>query len=189
MMPENFILYLQSKSDGKYVLILLIVYLIFPLLIFPLSGDYQQQQSGTTAPPLDLAFGFSPGEAFNRVEAYGNTGRKLYAISAMTIDVAYPVIYSIFFSILIIFLLKKTGLQTINLTNLAFLPFCAALSDLFENAGIVGLLSSYPDKYKVLAIFTSGANILKWSFVMVVVLIIFILLLIWLYNTLIKSFS
>jgi hypothetical protein len=188
-MVKNFILFLQSKARGKHVLIFLIVYLIFPILIFPLSGEYQQNQSGSTAPPLDLAFGFSPGEAFNRIEAYGKTGRKLYAISAMTIDVAYPVIYSIFFSILILFLLKKTGLQTINLMNLALFPFCAALSDLFENAGIVGLLSSYPDKFKALAIFTSGANILKWSFVMVVVLIIFMLLFIWLYNALKKSFS
>ncbi len=159
------------------------IYAVFPLLLFPLSGKLQREQSGNSTPPLDLEFAFSPQKAYESVESYGETGRKLYAISALTIDIAYPIIYSTFFAFLILYLLNKAYLYNTKLKKIALLPFGAAIADFFENSGIATMLLAYPARSDTVALFTSLANTLKWALVTATILTILTFLTIWLYNS------
>jgi len=186
-MPTKFLLLLNSNANGKRILILLIIYAIFPLLLFPLSNKLQHEHSGSSAPPLDLEFAFSPQKAYEYVESYGETGRKLYAISALTIDIAYPIIYSTLFALIILFFLKRTYQSNTKLKKIALMPFAAAGADFFENSGIAIMLLTYPSSSHTLSLLTSVANTLKWLLVAATILSIFTLLLIWLYNFLFKN--
>jgi hypothetical protein len=99
---------------------------------------------------------------FNKVAAYGEQGRSVYRIFALTADIAYPIIYSIFLGLAITFLFRRifpleSGLQKLNL-----LPFAALVFDVLENLGIVALLSTYPQKFTWLAVITSLINFIKW---------------------------
>lgn len=161
---------------------LLIVYAIFPLLLFPLSDKLQHEHTGITAPPLDLEFAFSPQKAYESVESYGETGRILYAISAMTIDIAYPVVYSSLFALIILYLLNRTNQYNEKLKKIALIPFAAAGADFFENSGIATMLLTYPSRSDTLALFTSVANTSKWLLVISTILGILVLILILLYR-------
>ncbi len=182
-MLTKYIHYLRSKVNGKTVGLVFIVYLVFPLLIFPLSEKLQHHYSGRSVRPLDLEFGFSPKSAFNRVKEYGERGRKLYAISALTVDIAYPVVYSTFLAMLIIFFQKKSHTENKYPFQPAYLPFVAASFDFLENIGIVILLLSYPSKWRRAALFTSAANMIKWSSVALTILFIAIIAFIWLFKS------
>lgn len=179
-MVKRYIHFLHSKSNGKIILWLLIVYLLFPLAIFPLSGRLQQEYAGNSTPPLDLEFGFTAEQAFNRVEQYGKNGRFIYAISALTADVAYPAVYSAFLALLIIYFGNQSGLDKRWQDLMARLPLAAAIADLFENAGIVALLVSYPARNPWLAGFTSLANMTKWILITGTLLVIVLILIKWL---------
>ncbi len=182
-MLKTYIHFLRQKTNGKVCLLFLFLYLIFPVLIFPLSGKLQQKYSGNATPPLDLEFGFSPEYAFNRVEEYGAPGRKIYAISAMTADIAYPVIYSTFLALLILYLGGKSGLGNNRQDRAAYFPFAAAIADILENGGIVTMLCTFPAKYNTLAVFTSAMNMIKWILIIISILIIVLILVRWIFNS------
>jgi hypothetical protein len=188
-MLTKYIDFLRSKTSGKTAGLFFIVYLIFPLLIFPLSEKFQHQYSGRSVRPLDLEFGFTSQTAFSRVEKFGNMGRKLYALSAMTVDIAYPVVYSTFFTLLILYLLKRIHIEKKYILFAASLPFAAAFFDLLENLGITTLLLGYPSKWKAVAIFTSVANMVKWSFVTVTLFTVAVLFFIRMLKSIRKTYN
>jgi len=139
---------------------LIALYLLFVLLLFPVLGG-----EGMAA-PLDLMFSYSPEQAYAKIESYGPEVRHSYAISAMTLDVAYPLTYSLMFSVWLSLLLKgRIGLACV----LCMLPFVVLVFDLLENAGIVIMLLLFPEQLEILAIATSLATSLKWIFAVTVI--------------------
>jgi len=154
--------WLNRISRPSVLAVLIVLYLVFVLLLFPaLSG-------GTGAVPLDLLFSYSPGQAYERIESYGADVRHSYAISAMTLDVAYPLTYSLLFSVWLTLLLKSDSRLA---CGTRMLPFVILILDLLENSGIVVMLVSYPQRLDTLATATSLATSLKWVFAVTVIVV------------------
>jgi len=141
---------------------LLGLYLVFVLILFPALGG----ESG--AAPLDLMFSYSPGQAYDLIESYGPGVRHSYAISAMTLDVAYPLTYSLLFSVWLTLLLKSDSRRV---CVIRMLPFVILVFDQLENSGIVVMLLSFPQRLDVLATATSLATSLKWVFALTVIVL------------------
>jgi len=133
--------------------VLIGLYLVFVLVLFPALGG----ESG--AAPLDLMFSYSPGQAYDLIESYDPDVRHSYAISAMTLDVAYPLTYSLLFSVWLTLLLKSNSRRA---CVIRMLPFVILIFDLLENSGIVMMLVSYPQRLDMLATATSLVTSLKW---------------------------
>ena len=83
----------------------------------------------------------------------------------MTIDVIYPVVYTLIMSISLFVLFSKNE-------KLAWLPYLLFISDLFENEGIITLLYSNPKELNNLAIVTRIFSTVKWILAVLIVLIL-----------------
>jgi len=154
--------WLSGISRLPVLLVLICLYLVFVLVLFPaLGGD-------SDVAPLDLMFSYSPEQAYKLIEAYGPQVRHDYIISALTLDVAYPLTYSFMFAVWLTLLLKTGSRMT---CAIRMLPFAVLLLDLLENSGIVVMLINYPQRLDMLATATSIATSLKWIFASVVIIL------------------
>jgi len=120
--------------------------------------------------PLDLKFSYSPETAYEIIEAYGEEGRVSYARGAMTVDVAYPIVYTLMFMVWITLALRSANMNLTRRCFLSMLPLSVFVLDLIENTGIVAMLKLYPEKHETLAMATSFATSAKWSAAAVVIL-------------------
>ena len=145
--------WLNRISRPPVLVVLIVLYLVFVLLLFPALGG------GSGAVPLDLMFSYSPGQAYSMIDAYGPQVRHSYAISAMTLDVAYPLTYSLLFSVWLTLLLKSNSRVA---CTIRMLPFVILIFDLLENSGIVMMLVSYPQRMDALTTVTSLFTSFKW---------------------------
>jgi len=154
--------WLNKISRPSVLVLLIVLYLVFVLLLFPALS------SGSGAAPLDLMFSYSPTQAYDLIESYGPDVRHSYAISAMTLDVAYPLTYSLLFSVWLTLLLKSNGRMA---CVIRMLPFVILIFDLLENSGVVVMLIRYPQRLDTLATATSLATSLKWVFAVTVIVV------------------
>ncbi len=153
--------FIQKTATWKNILILMGIMLLFQFLFFPalLPG-------GEHAVLLDSELGYRANEAYEVIGHYSDSMRRTYILNEVTLDLVFPVIYTLLFSFLIFFLFK-------NIT-LAFFPFIQLLFDYLENTGIVIILSAWPNKLMWLATATSVFSMIKWVLAGITILIILV---------------
>jgi hypothetical protein len=135
----------------------------------PYMGKQLQEAVGPdgTQQPLDLHIPtYSVETAHKAVAGYGEAGRALYAQIQGTADVAYPIVYSIAFALLLSFLWKRAAPAAKWTYWLPLLPIVGALFDLTENFFIVQLLKQYPQQPDSIAQIARAATFCKWLFVL-----------------------
>ncbi|MFZ5809521.1 MAG: hypothetical protein ACOY16_09610 [Chloroflexota bacterium] len=152
---------LRQYATGWLVLVLFALTLSFEGLIFP-ALDKLITSAG--ASPLDLLFFYTPQQAYERIAAYGETGRAAYRITELTADVLYPTVYSLFLGLLISWLFRRGFESQASIQRLNVTPLGAWLFDLLENLGIVTMLTIYPDTPAWLAWLTAVFTMTKWCF-------------------------
>lgn len=163
MMQKSLNNWFVKNAKGWLILVFMVLFLLFSLVVMPFGKSWL----GGNPPDvgsIDLTFGASPASLFNKVEAYGTQGRYVYRIFALTADIVYPIIYSIFLGLAITFLLRRTLPLVNHLQKLNLLPFAALFFDVLENLGIAALLSTFPQQITWLALFTIIVNFIKWVF-------------------------
>ncbi len=148
--------FLGFLSRPLTVIVLLILYLIFLLAIFPALG-----KDTAAAQPIDLAFHYTVEEVYGWIERYGETGRRAYMVGELTVDLIYPLVYTCLFAGLIGFFTRFPDGGKYRW--LAISPALIWLFDLFENIGIVTMLYSYPDQLHGVARVTSWFTTIKWT--------------------------
>lgn len=167
--------FLYKKADLKHLFFSGAVFTIFNILIFPFlqrridpSGEH---------PMLDLLFGYSQEEAYYILDAIGEEGRSAYFFTTSIADMLYPIVYSLFLSIIIILILKKMMIADGLLSYLAFSPFLIMIFDFIENSAIIIMLSSFPQLTEWAVMTGSYAGMAKWvSTAAVLVIIVFLLI-------------
>jgi hypothetical protein len=82
----------------------------------------------------------------------------------LTVDVLYPLAYTLFYSLLTTFLLQRAFAAQHWAQRLNALPFGALAGDFLENIGIVILLSIHPAQPWGLGFYLQIVNGLKWLF-------------------------
>jgi hypothetical protein len=92
-------------------------------------------------------------------------GREFYAWTEITVDMIFPIIYSFFFSLLIIYIFQNCSIKSPQF--LAILPFIAMLFDYGENVLIAFMLFDYPRQYPALASIASLFTKLKWGLLVI----------------------
>ena len=89
-----------KNVSGKKVLILFVIYLIFAAVIFPALPH-------SNAGIPDIKYYYSAEDIYQIIANYTPAERRNYALSSMTVDVLYPLVYSLFLTALSIFLIGK----------------------------------------------------------------------------------
>lgn len=151
--------FLEKYAGIKTIAVLAAIFLSFNLFVFPKVLPVHKE-------PLDLQLSYSAEKAYVLISSYDDALRHTYMIAEMSLDVIYPVVYSLLFSFIIWLLYKNE--------QLAKVPFLILIADLIENTGIVLLLKNYPKQLPELATITGVFTSLKWGLVMISVLILLV---------------
>ncbi len=155
---------LKKYANGWLVLVLLAGLLYFNAVILPNQQAKIQADSGNT-PPIDLQFFYTPDKVYSMVASYGDEGRASYRLFELTGDIIYPIIYTLFLTLAMTWLFERGFSSTSEMHKYNAAPFGAWLFDLFENLGIVAMLSVYPSTPALLAWVSAIFTLVKWLFV------------------------
>jgi hypothetical protein len=132
-------------------------------LVLPMVQGLLEKDSAGTG-PIDLLFFYTPATAYRMINKYGPFGRGYYRSIELTVDILYPIVYTLFFALLVSWLFQRgfppgSRVQQLNVWFLG-----GWLFDLLENLGIAGMLTLFPAAPAWLAWLTAGFTFIKWIF-------------------------
>lgn len=136
---------LQRTSNWKYILPLFILFCGVSFFIFPKYQSQLAEMAGEEVKPLDIRFSYTVDEVINDFEKLGVEGRDLYKFIVGRIDMVYPIIYGLFFILVLAYLLKKVTNPDSKFILIALLPLLGMLFDYLENFNTLSLLNNYPN--------------------------------------------
>ena len=162
---------LYTKANLINVLLVLGIFLVFNAFILPTAEQHIKAHSGGVG-VLDLQIGYSPNKAYSMVAAYGEQGRQLYAMVEIIADTFYPIVYTLFFCLLISVIYQKTTKANTTFRLINLLPLASMGFDYLENSCILTMLLTYPARYNWVAQIGSLFTLLKWGSLVLVFLIV-----------------
>jgi hypothetical protein len=158
---DRFAAMLTRWATRRNVLLLVALQLIMNAALLPLSAARLSILSGGVG-PLDSRFGYTAAQAYAALNAYGPAGREFDLRSEVTLNLVYPIIYSLFFSLATLYFLQRAAPARAALARLALLPFAALVADYLENAGLALLLVTFPAQLPAVAAATGLLTTAKW---------------------------
>jgi len=123
-------------ADGRIILILLFLFFLVNIVVVP--WIYPTFQT------LDTLPSYTPQKAYELISSYGAGGRQSYAIIEATLDLAYPLITALLFSLAILYTFKRAFPGSTWAPYVSLAPFAVMLADYLENASVVTMLLNYP---------------------------------------------
>ena len=154
----------HAWTSGWRVIILLIAEGLMMGYVMPLASALMALAANASVMPLDLMFFYTPDSAFAMIDKYGEAGRVLYMKIELTADIIYPIIYTLFYGMLLSWLMQRAFKPDSKMRKYNVMPVGAWLFDLLENVGIISMLTMYPTKPALLAWLTMIFGSLKWLF-------------------------
>ena len=152
---------LQKVATGRVVLLLFIITMIVYLIIL----FYSIPAVIVQAPEMKLfdmsPSGYNPSYAEKLLKAIGPVGREAYMKRQLPIDFIYPGLFSVTYTLMIVWLFGKRIDENSRVFFLAFIPAAAGLFDYFENIGIILMLKSFPKINPFLVYISSTFSVLK----------------------------
>lgn len=130
-------------ANGRNVIILLVVFLVFNFWIVP--AFYPKFQT------LDTLTSYTPEKAYELISSYGDAGRRQYALAEVSIDLVYPLTTALLFSLAILYTFKKAFPKHAAWQNVALVPLGILAADYLENICILVMLYNYPNKLPLIA--------------------------------------
>ncbi|MCB9080619.1 MAG: hypothetical protein H6555_02800 [Lewinellaceae bacterium] len=169
MARSNFFIRLLNRLP-KYALWLTGAWVIITnTILFPFFGAKMDPAGQQT--PLDLQVGFSKAVAEETLAAYGAQGREVYFLTELTVDLIYPIMYAVFFGLLLLRAAKRAQVAPTGFAyQLIALPFVAALGDFIENAALVTMVQQFPILGNTAVLVANAGQLLKWAAIIVSVL-------------------
>jgi len=154
---------LKKYANGWLVLIFLAGEIFFNAVILP-GQQAKLESTPGAAGPIDLQFFYTPEKVYGMVASYGDEIRASYRTFELTGDIAYPIVYTLFFALAITWLFRRGFPASSNMHKYNVVPFGAWLFDLFENLCIVTMLSIHPSTPAALAWISTIFTMVKWLF-------------------------
>lgn len=163
---EVVIRFMQKYSTGWVVLYLFLL----TMAVYLTMLSYSIPAVTAFAPKLpifDLSpFGYSFNYANELLDTLGAEGRNLYLSTQIPLDFIYPGLFSITYSLLLVWLFGKTFNEKSKIYNLALVPLLAGVFDYLENVFIIKMINSFPDLQVTTVKVASTFTLLKSSFTM-----------------------
>lgn len=123
--------------------------LLLVALFFLIAGvfEFRAKELGYGNPGLDGRWrGYSPEDARKFFDDIGKDGRKLYAGTELTVDIAFPLVYGSLFSALVILFYGQQRAK-----YMVLVPLLAAAFDLAENVTLAIMASTFKGEASGLA--------------------------------------
>ena len=134
----------------------------FPGNLSMLSGDMPLSRIP------DVHLRYKPDEIYDFLTRIGSDGREAFRLMHLTVDLSFPFIYTLFFFLLIKFLLLRSDRSD---KWLPIIPVLAGFFDLSENLILNYLTGQYPTYYPNLTAFVELITIIKFTLIITSILI------------------
>jgi hypothetical protein len=170
---------IKNNIQGWKVLILFIVtnlvYAYMLIISIPKTMTYSNGMKLLDMMPT----GYDAEYVSTLFSTLGEKGREVYLYNQIPIDMIYPLLFGISFSLLMAFFLNKLNKLDTSLIYLSLLPLIAGVCDYMENIGIIILLKSFPDlpgiSVKITNIFSLGKSTLTTLYFISLLIILIVL--------------
>jgi len=152
---------LEKNTSGKKVLSLFIltniVYLFMLMVTIPKTMKFSNGMK-----LLDmLPTGYNQDYVNELFKTLGENGREIYLTNQIPVDMIYPLLFTLTYSLLLAYFLKKIDKLKPPFTYLCLLPIIAGIADYLENFGIIAMLNNYPDLTETTVNATNTFSIIK----------------------------
>jgi len=172
---------LSKNIKGKKVLSLFIITnLVYLIMIFITIPKVMKYSNGNKILDM-LPFGYSYAYVMQLFNELGIEGRNVYLNYQIPVDMIYPLLFGISYSLILAYFLQKINKLKTPYLILCLFPLIAASFDYFENLGIVLIILKFPNITKTTVILNSIFTIIKstatsiYFISLILVLIIFAL--------------
>ncbi len=171
--------FLEKNISGKKILSLFIltnvVYLFMLFVTIPKTMRFSNEMK-----LLDmLPTGYNRDYVNELFRTLGEHGREIYLTNQIPVDMIYPLLFGLTYSLLLAYFLKKLNKLKSPFTYLCLLPIIAGIADYLENIGIITMLNSYPDLTEITVNATNTFSVIKstsTSIFFIALIVIFIIL-------------
>ena len=176
--PRGILERLRRWATWRNILILWACLVVFNLgVIGPAYSKITVFSEGVDA--LDFLIAYRPEKAYEMIASYGEQGRRYYATIALTLDTVFPLLSALAFGLTLVRVIGQAFSRKDVLHRALFVPVGAMAGDFLENAGIVTMLLSYPERLRAVALLTSSFSTVKWTAVAAESLLVVIGLVAW----------
>lgn len=121
---------------------------------------------------LDMAFTYTPEQAYAMLAALGEAGRAFYLTSIVPLDLVFPAAYTVFYAVTISWLLSRWLQAESPWMRSNVVPLVAGAADYCENAGVIAMLLAYPAELYGVATFTAVMSPVKFTFIALSMLLV-----------------
>lgn len=174
---------LQRTATPRHLFALLVVFVgLNSILMFsPYSPITTLQNDAGNVQLLDMAFNYTPDNAYQILTAYGENGRNYYLSVFLRIDLFAPVLVALFLAMATSVVFQHAFAPDHPVQKLSLLPFAAMMADYLENIGIFFLIMMFPARLDWLAVLTNYFTVAKFmlTFGILILLLISVVKLIW----------
>jgi hypothetical protein len=160
-----------NKINGIYVLVAFILMILFFVLVFPFTNQLFEENANTRLIPDMLIF-YSPTNLEELALIYGESGRDYYILTKYTLDIVWPLCYTLSLAVILMYLFKSAKKFYFSL----FLPIAVFAFDMLENITLSIVFSKYPTMIPALGYMASVFSTLKWVTVAVIMVFALIML-------------
>lgn len=175
----RFVKIIEKHSTGKKVLwLFLITNSVYALMLFITIPHVMEFSNGMKLLDM-LPTGYNVEYVQDLLNSLGEQGRWAYLYNQIPIDMIYPGLFALSYSLLLAYFLKILNRLHASYIYLCLLPILAGLFDYLENIGISTMLLHYPDYSQNLVKASNMFTLVKsvsTSLYFIVLLVVLILL-------------
>jgi hypothetical protein len=152
---------LEKLTSGKKVLSLFILTnVVYLFMLFVTIPKTMRFSNGMKLLDM-LPTGYNQDYVNELLKTLGKNGREIYLTNQIPVDMIYPLLFGLTYSLLLAYFLKKLNKLKSPFSYLCLLPIIAGISDYLENIGIITMLNSYPDLTKTMVNTTNIFSVIK----------------------------
>lgn len=152
---------IQENTNGRKVFILFILTNI--LYVFMLTTTIPKVMSFSGGMKLldMMPTGYSIDYVNSLLSVLGDKGRNAYLFNQLPLDMVYPLLFAITYSLVLAYFLNKLKKLDSYLFYFCLLPLFSGFFDYCENIGIISILNTYPNNSDTLTQITNIFSVLK----------------------------
>ncbi|MDT8305694.1 MAG: hypothetical protein RRC07_07135 [Anaerolineae bacterium] len=156
--------WLAVKTTGRLALGALVLFVLFVALVLPRQAGEAEQASGSSASP-DTSLVYTAEQLYAWAEAYGAAGRAAYVRARLTFDVVWPLVYTLFLTTALSWLMARAFAAGSRWRLTAVVPLLGMVFDFLENGATSLVMVRYPAETPVVAQMAGVLTLVKWLLV------------------------
>ncbi|OIQ27211.1 MAG: hypothetical protein BM564_13030 [Bacteroidetes bacterium MedPE-SWsnd-G2] len=153
--------FIEHNISGKKVLVLFIltnlVYSFMLTVTIPKTMEFSNGMKLLDMMPT----GYDLNYVSELFTSLGEQGRFTYLTKQIPVDMIYPLLFALSYSLLLGYFLKKLNKLNAPYSYLCLIPVVAGIADYLENIGIITMLKNYPDLKETVVYATNLFSVIK----------------------------